>query len=69
MIKQIENVTALARFALVNLTGPATIAPALLVTLVNYFVYGLGDDSFFLPCPVMYNDYRILHVARKRTSI
>lgn len=59
MIEQIEYGTELARFALVNLTGPATILPALLVTLVNYFIYGFGDDSFFLPCPVMYDNNRM----------
>lgn len=65
MIEQIEKGTKLARFALVNLTGPGTILPALLVTLGNYFVYGLGDDSFFLPCPVMYD--RVYRTTRATT--
>lgn len=55
MIEKIESGTELARFALVNMTGPGTILPAVLVTLVNYYIYGFGDDSFFLPCPVMYD--------------
>lgn len=37
-----------------KLSAVGTIAPALLLTVVNYFVYDLGDDSYFLPFPVMY---------------
>lgn len=34
------------------------VMPPLLITLVNYFIYDLSEESYFLPTPVMYvNDH------------
>lgn len=37
------------RFALIGL-----MSPSLLVTLVNYFYYDLGNESYYLSCPLLY---------------
>lgn len=53
LIEKIERLTQLIYIGVVKLTIPGVIIPALSLTLINLFVYDLGDDSFFLPFPVM----------------
>lgn len=53
LIEKIERLTQLIYIGVVKLTIPGIIIPALSLTLINLFVYDLGDDSFFLPFPVM----------------
>lgn len=50
---KIEFAHKIMHFGLVGLTVPGVVAPAVMVTMVNYFYYDLGTDSFYLPFPVM----------------
>lgn len=51
---KIEKIAGLIYVAIAKLTIPGIVVPALLITTINYFVYDLGDESFFLPFRVMY---------------
>ena len=60
LVAKIERMTQLVHFALVELTFPGVLIPALLITVINFFIYDLGDKSFFLPFFVMYVRIMIL---------
>lgn len=49
----VEKITKLFYFVLTKLTWAGMMAPSICVTFTNYFVYHLGNESFFLSCPVM----------------
>lgn len=51
---KIEQMTELMYFAVVKLTPVGVMMPALIITIVNYYLYDLDDESFFLPLLVMY---------------
>ena len=53
-LEKIEQMSQLLYIVVAKLVALITFVPALIVTLVNYFVYNLGDDSYFLPMPLMY---------------
>lgn len=50
----IESVNKLMHFCMVRLTLLGVVQPAFFVTVVNYFYFDLGRDSFYLPFPVMW---------------
>lgn len=52
--EKIEFMTGLMYFAVVKLTPVGVMLPALVITIFNYYVNGLGNESFFLPIMVMY---------------
>lgn len=52
--EKIELITKFMYFAVVKLTPIGVMVPALIITIVNYSVYDLGNESFFLPILVMY---------------
>ena len=51
--KKIERMSELIYFVLIKICLLGAMLPALLMTTVNYFVYNLGEESFYLPAPVM----------------
>lgn len=51
--EKIERMSNLVYLLIIKLTVPGVIIPGLLITIVNYFVYDLGDDSYFLPILVV----------------
>lgn len=51
--EKIEYVNKVVHFCLTRLTVVGVVQPALFVTMVNFFIYDLGRDSFYLPFPVM----------------
>lgn len=53
-IELIERMSELVHFALVKLSAPGCSLPALLTTAINYSIYDLGDESYYLAIPVMY---------------
>lgn len=53
-IENIESISRAIRFALVEMTAVGCYLPSVLVTLVNYFVFNLGDESYFLSAPIMW---------------
>lgn len=54
LIEKIERMSRLVDFFTVKFTSPGIVIPAFFVTLINFFVYDYGDDSYFLPFRVMY---------------
>lgn len=51
--KKIEYTSELIHFALLKFTIAGIEMPTLLVTIINYFVYDLKDDSYLLPFAIM----------------
>lgn len=51
--EKIERVSEIVYFVLVKLNIFAVILPPLITTMVNYYISGLGDESFYLATPVM----------------
>lgn len=54
LIKIIEYSCELFFLALMKISISTIMGCALVVTLVNYFVFDLGDDAYYLPFPTMY---------------
>lgn len=52
--ENIERMCALFYKVFIKIITPLQIFPAVLISMVNYFINKLGDDSFYLACPVMY---------------
>lgn len=51
---KIEFLSEIMYLLTVRLSMPGTSLPALLITLVNYFINDLGEESFYLPFLVVY---------------
>lgn len=51
---RIERMSKIVNFATIKLSLFGFMVPALFVTLANYFIYDLSDDSFRLPSPMMW---------------
>lgn len=54
LINKIELLSEIYHFMVVKLTMPGVVLPAFLLTMINYFIYDLGNDSYFLPFPIVY---------------
>ena len=52
--EKIEQISKLVDLIILKLTFLGTILSAVLLTIINYFVYNLGDESFILPILAMY---------------
>lgn len=52
--KQIEQMSRLFHFIAMKISVPSTTIPALLLTLFNYFILDLGNESYYLASPMMY---------------
>lgn len=50
---KIEWTSKMIHLILVKVASPGLILPALTLTVINYFIYDLGEESFCLPCPLM----------------
>lgn len=53
MNETIEHATKLYEFFLVKISVPGVSLPPLLMTIINCFVYHLGDESYNLPFPIL----------------
>lgn len=51
--QKIERVTEILYFIIVKLNIPGCVIPPLIATMVNYYIYKLGDESFYLGAPAM----------------
>lgn len=51
---KIEKMCDFIYFALVDVSLVGFLLPALLITLINYYVYDLNEESYLLPSPTMY---------------
>ena len=54
MSAKIERISQFYYFFLVKFSIPCTLFPSLVITIINYYVYDLGDEAFFLPSPIVY---------------
>lgn len=50
---KIEQMSEFLDFFLSKVAIAGFLPPALLLTLVNYFVFDLGAESFYLPAPML----------------
>lgn len=51
--EKIELISKLTYFVFFKFCAPGVALLAQLIAIVNYFVLDLGDESFYLPLPVM----------------
>lgn len=51
--QKIEQASELYYFVLVTFATLGCIIPALLLTAINYAVFDLTDESYFLPLPIL----------------
>lgn len=60
---KIERFTTLMHLFMVKFSIAGIVLPAVFVTFLNYYVYHLDDESFYLPTRVMYvrEHYRFAH--------
>lgn len=50
--EKIEGFTKLVDLAFTKITFAGILISAILLTLVNYFIFELGDESYFLASPI-----------------
>lgn len=67
--EKIELTTKVIHFILFKLTFIGAIIPALLLTIINHFIYHLGDESFILPISAMYVFTAWIFSLNKRTYV
>lgn len=67
---KIEGISMIIYFVQVKITMAALMLPAMLITLLNYFIFNEKDQSCVLPFPIMYvHNIRIGHYhANKMNS-
>lgn len=53
-IAKIEQMSKFMHIVLVEMTSIGILIPAVIITLINFYVYDLGDRSYFLAYPMMY---------------
>lgn len=51
---KIEQMCRFFNITLVQITVPMFVLPVLFVTIFNYFILDLGDESFYLSSPISY---------------
>lgn len=52
--EHIEYGSEILYLIMVKISAPGCVVPHLLLTIVNYFIFDLDDESYVLPFPVMY---------------
>lgn len=53
MNDKIEQMTQILSFVMLKLSLAGFSIPILAVTIGNYFLYDLGEESYILPCPML----------------
>lgn len=53
MTEKMDRMANWTYFILAKLTFPIFVTSNLLLTAVNYFVLHMGEDSYFLPSPIL----------------
>lgn len=51
---KIEHISKVLNFLLIKLTTAGVIMPNIIITIVSYFLFDLGEDSFYSAAPTMY---------------
>lgn len=52
--EKIEWASGWYYFLLVKFSSLGCMIPAVFLTIVNYTIYDMGDESYFLPLPIAY---------------
>lgn len=60
--EKIERTSKLVYTIFVEASIVGLIVPPIIITLVNYFIYDLKEQSYFLPTPVMYVINRYVYI-------
>lgn len=65
--EKIEKSSKLLHWAAMYVGLPIGLLPPIISVYVNYYYFGLGDDSFIMPCPMMYvlNIHIFTYIQRK----
>lgn len=50
---RIERISGIFHFLMIRLTTAGVVLPSLIIAVVNYFIFDLAEDLFYLPCPLM----------------
>lgn len=53
--QKIEKVSKLMDFALVKVSVFVPFASAFVMSMANYYIFDMEEDSFYLPCPIWYD--------------
>ena len=56
--ENIEKMSKWLHFIVGKLSIAGLLLPTLLITIVKYFILDFGDESFFLPTPILYVNSR-----------
>lgn len=51
--EKIERVSKIIHFLTAKLSWAGVVLPSLPITAVNYFIYDLEEESYYLPFPVV----------------
>lgn len=51
--RKVEQLSQILYILLVKLDIPGCVLPPFIATMVNYYIYDLGDESFYLGAPAM----------------
>lgn len=54
VIEKIERISKLFYLIFVKFTLAAVVMPAVVITLINYFIYDLKGDSYYVSIPFTY---------------
>lgn len=54
---KIEKMCKTLELVFVKISVAIPFIPTIMMSTVNYYVFDLGNESFFLPCPILYVFY------------
>lgn len=63
LIQKIEFTSKWCYLILADAGTAGSVLPLLLLTIVNYFIFELGDDSFMLPWPMLCVRFQINYTS------
>lgn len=52
--EKIERMSKIVHFFIVKVVYVQSFLPPILITMINYFIYDLKDDSFYMVIPMMF---------------
>lgn len=70
MNRNMDKMAYWTNFLFTKLTFPIFVSSNLLLTAINYFILDMGNESYFLPSPILYVDQsKQSHLKKKETKI
>lgn len=52
--RKIDKFPQLLDWVFLRIVIPIGFLPSTITTIINYYILDMGEDSFLLPCPMMY---------------